>query len=164
MRYSCEESKHSNVKIVPEKVGDSLRITVGPRVNWLGVVTALAVILILCGVGITPAYDGLKVAMITGGSVGGYILGIIVCSGLILLIVYGLLLNLFGSETITVSSTELQIRWMIGGFVRTQRDFPNSTVEKLRYERWPGPRGSGMQNGIRFDLRRRDCHVRAKSA
>ena len=75
-RYACEESNHSSVKIVRERIGDSLRITVGPRVNWLGVVTALAAIRILCGVGITPAYDGLKIAIGTGGSVGGYILGI----------------------------------------------------------------------------------------
>jgi hypothetical protein len=139
------------MKMVSERVGDELRMTVGPRVNWLGVCTALLLMLILSGAGIVPAVDGLRVAIDTGRSLGGYVLGIIVCSGLILLIVYSLLLNLFGSETITVSSTELQIQWLICGFVRSHRDFPNSTVEKLRYERWAGPRGAGMQNGIRFD-------------
>jgi len=139
------------MKIATGKVGDSLRIRIGPRVNWLVAMSAFLVILILCGVGIAPAYDGLKSAIRKGGSLGGYILGIIACSVLVLVIVYGLLDNLFGSETITVSPSELRIQWLVCGIVRSQRDLPNSTVETLRYERWPGPRGAGMQNGICFD-------------
>ena len=128
-----------------------MRFAVGPRVNWLGVATAFALILIVTGVGIAPALDGLKLAINTGRNLGGYMLGIAACSALIVLLLYRLLLNLFGSEIVIVSSTNLKIQSLICGFVRSQRDFPNSTVEKLRYERWPGPRGAGMQNGIRFD-------------
>jgi len=139
------------MKIVPENVGDSMRISIGPIVSWLGVLTGLLLIMILGGAGLIPAWDGLKHAINTGKSLGGYVLGIAACAGLILFLLYGLLLNLFGSETVTVSPTELQIQWLISGLVRSQRDFPNSTIEKLRYESWPGPRGAGMQSGIRFD-------------
>lgn len=151
MRYAYPDSKHHNVTMTPERVGDSLKLTVGPRVNWVGVSTAVLLITIICGVGITPAFEGLKSAVDTGGSLGGYILGITACSALILLLFYGLLLNLFGSEIVTVSPTDLRIESRIWAFVRSRREFPNSTVEKLRYEQWPGPRGAGMQNGIRFE-------------
>ena len=137
--------------MTPERVGDSLKFTLGPRVNWLGVSTAVLLITIICGVGITPAFEGLESAIGVKGSLGGYILGIIACSALILLIFYGLVLNLFGSEVVAVSPTDLRIESLIWALVRSRREFPNSTVEKLRYERWPGPRGAGMQNGIRFD-------------
>ncbi len=145
------ESSHFDMIIVRERVGDSLRLKVAPSVNWLGVLTGLAVILILSGVGIAPAFNGLKLAIATRGSLGGYILGITACSVLILIVFYNVLLNLFGSEIVSVSSTDLQIESAICGFVRSQRVFPNSTVERLRYERWPGPRGAGLQHGIRFD-------------
>jgi hypothetical protein len=151
MRYADPDSHHHKMTVTPERVGDSLRFTIGPRVNWLGVCTAVLLMLIICGVGIAPAFEGLRSAAKTGGSLGGYILGITACSALILLILYGLLLNLFGSEIVIVSSTDLQIESLISGVVRSRREFPNSTVEKLRYERWPGPRGAGMQNGIRFE-------------
>lgn len=139
------------MKLAAERVGNSLKISIGPVVSWLGVLTALLVIMILSGVGLIPAIDGLKRAITTGKSLGGYVLGIAACAGLILFVLYGLLLNLFGSETVTVSPTELQIQWLICGFMRSQQDFPNSTIEKLRYESWPGPRGAGIQNAIRFD-------------
>jgi hypothetical protein len=139
------------MRIALERVGNLHRVSIGPRVNWLGVLTALLVVMILCGAGLIPAFGGLKHAITTGKSLGGYVLGIAACAGLILLVLYSLLLNLFESETVAVSPTELQIQWLILGYVRSQREFPNSTVEKLRYESWPGSRGAGMQNGIRFD-------------
>ena len=74
--------------MTPERVGDSLKFTLGPRVNWLGVSTAVLLITIICGVGITPAFEGLESAIGVKGSLGGYILGIIACSALILLILY----------------------------------------------------------------------------
>ena len=143
------EASHSTM--LRERVGDSLRLTVRPPVNWLGVATAILLIVILSGVGIAPALNGLKLAIDTGRSPGGYLLGIAICSPLILLITYGLLLNLFGSEIVTVSPTDLEIQKLIFGFMRSRRTFPNCTVEKLRYERWPGPRGAGMQSGVLFD-------------
>jgi hypothetical protein len=151
LRYAYRDNNHFNMKIVAERFGDSLRTSIGPIVDWLGVLTAVLVIMVLCGGGLIPAFDGLRHNIATGGSLGGYILGIAACAGLILLVLYSLLLNLFGSETVTVSPTDLQVQWLICGFVRSQRDFPNSTIEQLRYERWPGVRGAGMQNGIRFD-------------
>jgi hypothetical protein len=102
------------MKIVREKVGDSLKVTIGPRVRRPGVFPALAMIMILSGVGISPAYAGLKLALNNGGSLGGFIHGIAACSGLILFILYSLLLNLFGSDLITVSPTghAVAIAWL----------------------------------------------------
>ncbi|HEY2469707.1 MAG TPA: hypothetical protein VGI45_17950 [Terracidiphilus sp.] len=129
-----------------------MRITIGPRVSWLGAFTGFLVILILWGAGLVPACDGLRHGINTGGSLGGYILGIAACSALILLVLYFLLFNLFGTEIITVSPADLRIKSLVCGFVRSQREFPNSTVEKFRYEQWTGStRGEGMHSGILFD-------------
>lgn len=128
-----------------------MKVSPSARTRWLGAFTSVLLILILCGVGLVPAFNGLRHAINTSWSLGGYILGIAACLALILLILYGLLFNLFEIEIITVSPTNLQIESWICGFVQSQRDFPNSTIEKLQYESWPGPRGAGMQNGIRFD-------------
>jgi hypothetical protein len=147
MRYAAMKA----MTLKPERAGDSLTLAIGPRPNWLGVLGGILVASILWGVGVAPACDGLKVSLRRGGSLGGYILGIIACLVLILVIVYGLLDNLFGTESVTVSPTDLTIRWLICGIMRSQRELPNSTVGTLRYERWPGGRGAGMQNGIRFD-------------
>jgi hypothetical protein len=134
-----------------EKVGNALKLIVGPTVNWLGLFTGLALLLILWGVGIVPAWQGLRLASTTGQSMLDYIFGIAALSGLSLFVAYCILLNLFGSELIIIDSTDLEIQSLIFGFVRSRRSFPNSTVENLRYEEWPGPRGAGMQNGIRFE-------------
>jgi hypothetical protein len=140
------------MNIASDGAGDSLKIELGPRVNWLGAATAILLVMILFGVGIIPLFDRLKLAIDAGGGVVGYGLGILIFSCLVLLVSAGLLANLFGSEVITVSPVELRIEWLICGFVRSQRSFPNSTVAKLRYERWTsGARGDGMHNGIRFD-------------
>jgi len=133
------------------KAGDKLTFRVGPQVNWLGLFTALAVLLILWGVGIEPAISGLMSALGSGRSIGGYLLGMIVLGALSLLIAYGVLLSLFGSEVISISPTDLEIQSLVCGLNRSKRSVPNSTVESLRYEEWPGPRGAGMQHGIRFD-------------
>jgi hypothetical protein len=137
--------------IKQENVGGLLRLSIGPKVNWLGLFTALAVILIVSGVGFGPAWEGLVLTFNTGRSPGGFVLGIIACAAIDLFLIYGILLNLAGTELILVSSKDLETRFLICGFVRSQRSFPNSTVEKLRYEQWPGPRGAGMQSAIRFD-------------
>jgi hypothetical protein len=79
LRNPCPDSDHLDMNFLSERAGDSLRITVSPRVNWLGVLTALTLIAILCGVGMTPALEGLKAALETGGSLGGYILGSAAC-------------------------------------------------------------------------------------
>ncbi len=133
------------------KAGDTLTLRVGPRVNWLGLFTAVAVLLILWGVGTEPAISGLMNALGSGRSIGGYLLGIAALCALSLLIAYVLLLNLFGSEVISVGPTDLEIQSLVCGLNRSKRSVPNSTVENLRYEEWPGPRGAGMQHGIRFD-------------
>jgi hypothetical protein len=111
LRYAYRDNNHFNMKIVAERFGDSLRTSIGPIVDWLGVLTAVLVIMVLCGAGLIPAFDGLRHNIATGGSLGGYILGIAACAGLILLVLYSLLLNLFGSETVTVSPTDLQVQW-----------------------------------------------------
>jgi hypothetical protein len=134
-----------------ERVGDALKLVIGPRVNWLGLLTAFLLLSILWGVGIAPAWDGLRVALQTGRSTLGYILGITALSAIALFVAYSVLRSLFGSELVVVSSTNFEIQSSVFGFTRSQRSFPNSTVENLRYEEWPGARGAGMQHGIRFE-------------
>jgi hypothetical protein len=133
------------------KAGNELTLSVGPKANWLGLFTAMLVILIIWGVGIGHAFRGLFIAIGSGRSIGGFVLGIAALCALSLFIAYGILLSLFGSEVITISSTELELQSLVCGLNRSKRSVTNSTVENLRYEEWAGPRGAGMQHGIRFD-------------
>jgi hypothetical protein len=133
-----------------EKTGETLRITIGPQRFSLGLVTGLLVLLIVCGVGVGPAWEGLRHALQTGQSFGGYLLGLIAAGAIAAFLAYVVLLGLFGSQIVLVSRTDLEIQSRIFGLIRSQRSVPNSTVEKLRYEEWPIPRG-GMQHGIRFE-------------
>jgi hypothetical protein len=120
-------------------------------VNWLSLLTAVLLMSILWGVGIAPALEGLRVALHTGRNIFGYILGIVALSGISIFVAYGIFLNLFGSEPVVISSKDLEIQSLILGLIRSRRSFPNSTVENLRYDEWPGVRGAGMQHGIRFE-------------
>jgi hypothetical protein len=90
-------------------------------------------------------------ALGTGQSIGGYLLGMAALGALSLLVAYFVLLNLFGSEVISVNQEDLEIQSLVCGRERSKRSVPNSTVENLRYVEWPGARGAGMQHGIRFD-------------
>ncbi len=129
-----------------------MTIRIGPRPNWLGVCTAILLMAILLGVGAAPALKGLIVAGATGHSIGGYLLGLIASLGIIVLLIYSVVLQLFEAEQITITPTDLDIRHFLFGVSRSPRSFPNSTVEKLRYEEWwSGARGSPQENGIRFD-------------
>lgn len=135
-----------------EKVRDSLTVSIGPRVNWLGLFTAFALLLILWGAGITPAWEGLTKAIQAGQSPMGFILGITALSGIALFVAYCIVVALFGSEILVVTSTDLEIQSRAFGRIRSRRSFPNSTVEKLRYEKWwSGARGTPMERGIRFE-------------
>ena len=135
-----------------EWVGDKLSVSIGPRVNWLGLFTAFLLLLILCGAGIAPAWKGLFKALQGGRSPMGFILGIAVLSGIALLVAYGIVVALFGSERVVFTSTDLEIQSSVFGRFRSRRSFPNSTVENLRYEEWwSGARGAPMERGIRFE-------------
>jgi hypothetical protein len=134
-----------------EKIGGGLEFVIGPRVNWLGLLTGLLLVSIVFGVGIAPTWDGLLSAIHSGQSAAGYIAGLLALCALLVFLVVLLVLNLFGSEQIIVDSKDLEIRLLIFGYQRSERSFPNSTVENLRYEEWPGPRGAGMQHGLRFE-------------
>lgn len=153
-----------------ENVGDALKIVIGPRLNWLGLFAALAVLLILWGVGIEPAWDGLKLALSTGRSVGGFILGLTALSGPSLFICYGIVLSLFGLELVTISATDLEIRNSVFGWSRSERSFPISTIESLRYEKWPGGEARECSKGCALNVsvkpsrsvkiqRRRNCRT-----
>jgi hypothetical protein len=149
-----EASSHRSVgmTIKLERVGDSLAVSVGPRVNWLGLFTAFLLVLILWGAGIVPAWEGLMRVLHAGQSPLGYILGIIALSGIALFVAYNIVLALFGSELTLINSSDLEIQSRTFGRIRSRRSFPNSTVEKLRYEEWwSGARGTPMEHGIRFE-------------
>ncbi|MFP5236031.1 MAG: hypothetical protein ACLGSD_09010 [Acidobacteriota bacterium] len=127
-------------------------VGIGPRINWLGLFTALLLILIVFGVGISPAWNGLTHAAREGQNPIGYILGLAALSGIVLFVAYNIALAVFGSELIVVTSSDLEIQSRVIGRVRSQRSFPNSTIENLRYEEWwSGARGTPRQQGIRFE-------------
>jgi hypothetical protein len=142
--------KEIAMAIKQEKVNGTLRLCVGPRINWLALFVSLLLLLIIWGAGMEPAFEGFIGALGTTRSIGGYLLGMAALSALSLFLAYGILLNLFGSEVICVTSSELDIQFKTLSWIRSRRSVPNSTVEQLRYEEWPVPR-AGVQHGIRFD-------------
>jgi len=134
------------------RTGDSLVVSIGPRVKWLGLCSAFLLLLILCGAGIAPALGGLSQSLRTGRSPFGYVLGIAALAVIALFVLYNISLMLFGSEVIVINSSDLEIQTRLFGRVRSRRLFPNSTVEKLRCEKWwSGARGTPMEHGIRFE-------------
>jgi hypothetical protein len=127
-------------------------VSIGPRLNWLGLCTAFLLLLILCGAGIAPAVEGLSQSLREGRSPFGYVLGIVALAVIALFVLYNISLMLFGSETTVIDSSDLEIQNRLLGRVRSRRKFPNSTVENLRYEKWwSGARGTPMEHGIRFE-------------
>jgi hypothetical protein len=91
-----------------DKHGDALMLRVRSRINWLAILCIPLILLIIWGVGIQPACDGLANGMRTGGSIGGYILGIGAAGTIFLFLLYRLLLELFGSEVILAPGV---VRW-----------------------------------------------------
>lgn len=128
----------------------SVRIKVRPRINWLILFSALLVLLIITGAGLLPAAARLATTIHDGGSIGGPILSLLILSAIAIANIYWVANMLFASELIVVDQTTLEIQKWLFSFRVSDRSFPNSTIENLRYDAWSGGR-SGMQNGIRFE-------------
>lgn len=131
---------------------DKLIIRIGPRPKLLGLMTASMVGLILWGVGFQPALHGLKASIGTNHSIGGYFAGIVLFGILILFMAFSILEMLFGSQTVILDRTDFAIETWFMNLRRSRRTFPNSTIEKLRFEKWSSrARGVGMMHAIQFD-------------
>jgi hypothetical protein len=139
------------MSIKTERDGNTLMLRVRSRINWLALIAVPLLLAMMWGIGIEPAWEGLTDGLRTGRSIGGYVLGLPVASAIFLFLLYVLLLELFGAELIVITPADLEIQSLVFGVIRSRRSIPNSTVEKLRYEEWPGPYRDGTDNGLRFE-------------
>jgi hypothetical protein len=133
-----------------ESAPGALRIRVRPRINWLILFSALLVLFIITGAGLVPAWDRLGTTVHIGGNLGGPILSLLILSAMAIANLYAIAKMLFASELIVVDQITLEIQKWLFSFNLSQRSFPNSTIENLRYDEWSGGR-AGTQNGIRFE-------------
>jgi hypothetical protein len=129
---------------------NSVRIKVRPRINWLLLFSALLVLLIIICVGLLPASARLEAAIHDGRGIGSPILSLLILSAMAIANMYGVVNMLFASEFVVLDRTTLEIQKRLFSFKLSDRSFPNSTVENLRYDEWGGGR-AGMQNGVRFE-------------
>ena len=132
-----------------QAAADGVEMTIKPRINWLSLFALPSVVFILFGVGIDPALEDL------GGhsqpaSNGRDGFSIALFGGIAVSILFSLVRMVFGSERLTVATRTLEIHSRIFGWSASERSFPNSVVENLRYEEWSGGR-SGIENAIRFE-------------
>jgi len=107
-------------------------------------------LLIICGVGLFPAWVALESTLRTGRTIGGPILTLLVLSAMASGPIYAIAGMLFSSDLVVLTQTTLEIQRSLLFFNVSDRNFPNSTIENLRYDEWYGG-GAGMQNGIRFE-------------
>jgi hypothetical protein len=133
-----------------ETAQGALRLMVRPRINWLILFSTLLVLFIIAGAGLVPALDRLNAAIQNGGTTGGPIFGLIILSAMAILNLYVVLRMILYSEHIILNQTTLEIQRWLFIFSLSQRIFPNSTMENLRYDEWSGGR-AGTQNAIRFE-------------
>lgn len=127
-----------------------LRIRVRPRINWLTLFSTLLILFIIFGAGLIPAWARLEAMQHAGGNIGGPILSLLVLSAMAIGTIYATAAMLFSSELVVLNQTTLEIQRSLISFNVSDRNFPNSTIENLRYDEWGGGR-AGMQNGIRFE-------------
>jgi hypothetical protein len=133
-----------------ESAAGTLRIRMRPRINWLILLSTLLVLFIICGAGLSPAWARFEAAQHAGGNIGRPILSLLVLSAMSIGTIYGIANMLFSSELIILNQTTLEIQRSLFSFNLSDRSFPNSTIENLRYDEWSGGR-AGMQNGVRFE-------------
>ena len=133
------------------RTGENLTIQVGPdRLAGLAQLAVFAaLIFILCGVGIAPAWRGLESSLRSGGAAYGYLIAIIGLSALTAFLTWMAFLAVFSYDLVLVNRTELKIQRCALRWIRSRRSFPCSVVEKLRYEVRTGTRY--MNRGIYFD-------------
>jgi hypothetical protein len=123
---------------------------VRPRINWLILCASLLTLLIIVGAGLTPGRDRLNATIQRRGSIGSSIFGLLVLSAMAILNLYAIFRMTFFSEAIILNQASLEIQRRLFVLNLSQRSFPNSTIENLRYDEWSGGR-AGTQNAIRFE-------------
>jgi hypothetical protein len=155
-RAACVPSRSRRITIdctmtlKVESAAGTLRIRVRPRINWLILFSTLLVLFIICGAGLSPAWARLESTQHAGGNIGGPILSLLVLSAMAIGTIYAIANMLFSSELVVLNQTTLEIQRSLLSINLSDRSFPNSTIENLRYDEWSGGR-AGMQNGVRFE-------------
>ncbi len=127
-----------------------LRVRVRPRINWLILFSSLLILLIIIGAGLLPAWERFEATLQGGKSAGSPVLSLAVLFAMAIADIYAMFKMLFASDLVVVNQTTLEIQRWLFTLCLSQRSFPNSTVENLRYDEWSGGR-AGMQNAIRFE-------------
>ena len=133
-----------------ESTPGTLRIRVRPCINWLILFSTFLVLFIIYGAGLSPAWARLEATERAGGNIGGPILSLLVLLAMAIGSIYAIAKMLFSSDVVVLNQTTLEIQRSLLSFSLSDRSFPNSTIENLRYDEWSGGR-AGMQNGIRFE-------------
>ncbi|MGO9940142.1 MAG: hypothetical protein ACLPH3_20945 [Terracidiphilus sp.] len=118
--------------------------------NWLILLSSLLILSIIIGAGLLPAWERFDAILRSGKSVGDPIFRLLILGAMAIVNLYAVFNMLFSSELIVLNQTTLEIQRWLFRMNLSQRSFPNSTVENLRYDEWSGGR-AGMQNGIRFE-------------
>ena len=123
---------------------------VRPRINWLILCASFLVLFIIVGAGLLPGWDRLNATVHSGGSIGAPIFDLLVISAMAVFNLQVIFKMLFFAEIIVLNEASLEIQKRLFAFKLSQRNFPNSTIENLRYDEWSGGR-AGTQNCIRFE-------------
>lgn len=127
-----------------------MSVRIRPRINWLILFSSLLILLIIIGAGLLPAWERFEAILRSGKSIGDPILRLLILGAVAIVNLYAVFNMLFSSEHIVLSQTTLEIQRWLFTINLSQRSFPNSTIENLRYDVWGGGK-AGMQNGIRFE-------------
>ncbi|HWT66521.1 MAG TPA: hypothetical protein VN151_10450 [Terracidiphilus sp.] len=133
-----------------DKSDGRLQAVMRPGMNWIVVLSAALLLLIVFGAGVSPILTQIQFAVRHGSPLGGLFLRLIVILALGFFPAYGLVSMLFSSELMIVTETDTEIQRRLFAYTTFRQSFPNSTIENLRYDEWSGGK-AGMQNAIRFE-------------
>jgi hypothetical protein len=127
-----------------------LRSKIRPRISWTTLPFLLLFLWIVIGSGLLPASTRLQAAMQNNYGVGDIVFRLLIYLSTAIAGLYVFLRMFFGSDVVILSQTTLEIQRWIFRLSLTQRSFPNSTVNNLRYVEWRVSR-FGMQRAICFE-------------
>jgi hypothetical protein len=140
----------SNMTLKVEIAAGEVSLRVRPRINWLILCSSFLVLFIIVGAGLLPGWERLNATVHSAGSVGAPIFGLLVISAMAVFNLYAIFKMVFFSEIVVLNQASLEIQKWLFAFKMSQRSFPNSTIENLRYDEWSRGR-AGTQSGIRFE-------------
>ena len=138
------------VKILADDKG--LAVQIHPPVRWLALLTAFGLLVLLLVVGVFPALTGLQAAVLTGKSIGGYLVAALAASLITLAVLYSMLKAFFSTERLLLTATEVELQARLFGLVTGRFTAPNSGVEKLHVEEaWTGEHNAPILRQISLE-------------